>query len=940
MNVFTILSAIAFFANVLLGCYIFYRNPKDKLNKLYSLFAFSLAIWALGTFLGSTSSTPDAAMNWGKLVVASTAIMSAFLLHFFLVFTKKEDVLRKIFYFPLYLPALFFIIIHLTTNLIHESAELSYWGYSYVAGTLYTLIAVYIIGYFIIGILLCYGLYSKTSIREEKIQARFLIIAILIPLVGGTITEAIPRVIKFEVIPLSTLFITISAVIVAYTILKHRLMAPLSLNIQRKLVAGFLIITLLVGLVGYASITQSQETLERSIGESSTMLAQQTLDKIDRNIYNRMEEVNIYTHDLILQEAVINSNLEFENLDNIQDYIDEKDKEWTSTSQEEITPFMQELIDNELSDELREKIEFYEEKYGYKVYGEIFVTNKHGTNVAQTGKTSDYYQADEDWWQNAKEDSFYVEDVEYDESAGIYSIAIAIGIYDENGNFLGVTKAVLNIEEVFSMITELQLSEIYEKYETMHFDLMDKDGKLIYSTKREFEIFEDLSDEGSMIKALENDNNYFVSKCETTGKEELFANAHSKGYKDYKSLGWVLIIMHDADEIFAPITQMRNSILIISLFLLIIAILLSIFISRSFSKPIVQLSNATKKISEGNLDVDIKVKSKDEVGDLAKSLEAMKNSLIDAQKALEKKVEERTKDLNEKITEVEQNEAATMSILEDMHEIHEGLKKSQIRIKRQNIKLKKLDQIKSNFLNVTSHELRTPMSAIKGYIQMILKQTLGKTTEDQRNALNVVLRNTDRLDHLIQDILDISRLESGTLKLIPEKIDVKKMMEETVETMQSSADLKHITINAKVEDNIPEITVDQERIKQVIINIISNAIKFSPDGSIINIRSKKDKDLILLEIQDFGRGIPKDKQKRIFETFYQVDSGMDRKFGGAGLGLAISRGIVLAHGGEIWVESIVGKGSIFYFTISIKPVVSIGEEFKGIDIFGLENGGV
>ena len=314
--------------------------------------------------------------------------------------------------------------------------------------------------------------------------------------------------------------------------------------------------------------------------------------------------------------------------------------------------------------------------------------------------------------------------------------------------------------------------------------------------------------------------------------------------------------------------------------------------------------------------------------------------LTESQKNLEEIIQERTKELNKKIREMEQSEAATLSILEDLHEIHENLKKSQRKIKQQNIKLKKLDRIKSDFLNVTSHELRTPMSAIKGYIQMIMKQTLGETTEEQKNALNIVLRNIDRLDHLIQDILDISRLESGTLKLIPEKTNVKTMVEETVETMQSSADLKHITINAEVGDNIPEITVDKERIKQVIINIISNAIKFSPDGSIINVRSKEDKDFILVEIQDFGRGISKDKQKKIFETFYQVDSGMDRKFGGAGLGLAISRGIVLAHGGEIWVESIVGKGSTFYFTMPIKPVVDIGEEFKGIDIFGLENRGV
>ena len=265
-------------------------------------------------------------------------------------------------------------------------------------------------------------------------------------------------------------------------------------------------------------------------------------------------------------------------------------------------------------------------------------------------------------------------------------------------------------------------------------------------------------------------------------------------------------------------------------------------------------------------------------------------------------------------------------------------KKAEEKIKRQNIQLKKLDKIKSNFLNITSHELRTPMSSIKGYVQMLLKGLLGEITEEQKRGLNVVLRNVDRLDHLIQDILDVSRLESGSMKFIPEETDIKKMIKETIETMQSNADQKNITINSEIAEIPQTLIIDRQRIKQVIINLINNAIKFSPDGSVINIRVRQDNDMILFEIEDFGRGIPKNKQNKIFDTFYQVDSGMDRKFGGAGLGLAISRGIILSHGGKIWVDSTgkSGEGSIFKFSLPIKPVQDIEKRFREIDIFGLE----
>jgi len=303
------------------------------------------------------------------------------------------------------------------------------------------------------------------------------------------------------------------------------------------------------------------------------------------------------------------------------------------------------------------------------------------------------------------------------------------------------------------------------------------------------------------------------------------------------------------------------------------------------------------------------------------------------------KIVEKNKDtLNEKIKELEKNELAALNIMEDLHETTQELEKSQLIIEKKNIELEKLNNIKTGFLNITSHELRTPMSSIKGYTQMLLKQKLGGINEEQKSAIEVVLRNVDRLDHLIQDILDVSRLESGTMKFIQENTTVGRMMEEIVETMQFSAALKDIKLNTEIEKSIPDLFIDQGRIIQVVINLTNNAIKFSPNKSVINLKVKKKQEDVLFEIQDFGRGIPKDKQEKVFEAFYQVDSGTDMKFGGAGLGLAIARGIVIAHGGKIWVESEgkPGKGSRFRFTLPIKSVKDIEKRFKGADIFRLK----
>ena len=229
------------------------------------------------------------------------------------------------------------------------------------------------------------------------------------------------------------------------------------------------------------------------------------------------------------------------------------------------------------------------------------------------------------------------------------------------------------------------------------------------------------------------------------------------------------------------------------------------------------------------------------------------------------------------------------------------------------------------------------MTAMKGYLQILNSETLGSLNGEQINALQVILRNTNRLDHLVHDILDTSRLESGTMKFIPMRTEIPNLINDVVETMQLSAILKNIQIDATVQDDLPELIIDQERIKQVFDNIVNNAIKFSPNDSKIQIRVRKGDDVVQFAIQDIGKGIAAGHHEKIFETFYQVESGMDRTFGGTGLGLTISRGIVLGHGGKIWVESTLGEGSTFKFTLPITPVQDVEGTFKRIDIFSIKN---
>jgi len=394
------------------------------------------------------------------------------------------------------------------------------------------------------------------------------------------------------------------------------------MKIKQKLTWGFISIALLVAVVGYISVNASQRALQKSIGLVSGVLAKEIVEQIDRNIYNRIEICQEYCGELEVQNIVSESNKEFEQIDNIQSYIDQIDRQWISTSKEKTTEFMRKLINNnELSQKLREKLNFYEEKNGYKLFGEIFVTNRYGANVAQTGKTSDYYQADENWWQEAKKNGIYVSDVEYDQSADVYSTDICIKVDDMSGNFAGVMKVVLNIEDVINAIKEKQVSS---NYKTINIKLINKKGEMIYETK-EHEIFEK-PHEHEFHLFSEADHGYFVLTRQDE-EEYLVAYAHSKGYKDYKGLDWILTVEYDTEEILAPVAKLRNLIVIISLLITTSAVFLGFLISKTIAGFIGKLVVAATEIGTGKLDTKVEIKSNDEIGQLADAFNKMAGDL-------------------------------------------------------------------------------------------------------------------------------------------------------------------------------------------------------------------------------------------------------------------------------------------------------------------------
>ena len=236
--------------------------------------------------------------------------------------------------------------------------------------------------------------------------------------------------------------------------------------------------------------------------------------------------------------------------------------------------------------------------------------------------------------------------------------------------------------------------------------------------------------------------------------------------------------------------------------------------------------------------------------------------------------------------------------------------------KRFERRLKELDRMKSDFVSNVSHELRTPLTAIKGSVDNMLDGLTGSLNEKQVRYLARIKSNTDRLSRLINDLLDLSRIESGRVEVRSTTLTLTALAEEVAEHLKSLAAEKLIRIEVPSPD--PKLTVwaDRDKVTQVLMNLIGNAVKFTPQNGKVTVALQKNgDDYVQISIDDTGPGILPEERNKVFSKFYQFADIDQQKPKGSGLGLAISKALVEMHGGRIWVESEVGKGSTFYFTL-------------------------
>jgi len=360
--------------------------------------------------------------------------------------------------------------------------------------------------------------------------------------------------------------------------------------------------------------------------------------------------------------------------------------------------------------------------------------------------------------------------------------------------------------------------------------------------------------------------------------------------------------------------QVNTMLLFLVLSIVIILVITSYMLynlSSTLKEPLAELMKGTEKISLFDFNYRINITANNELAELAESFNSMTELLQKSKAALEEYNKNLENKVSERTSELENRDKQLLDINRKLEEANAHMDEA-------NRKLKALDVQKDEFISVAAHELKTPLTSIKGFTQVLNDKTIFSDTEKSSHYLDLISKNTERLYDLVVDLVDSSRISMGKLKLNIDTIDVYDLFNDIKENTSFSIQSKGLSAEFNIAENLPKITGDYERTMQVLRNFISNSTKFTTQGMIL-LHVYCEGDYVRFDVKDTGQGIPDENKASIFSRFYQVDSTMTRKVGGSGLGLSICKGLVEGMGGKIGFESELGKGSTFYFKL---PVVA------------------
>jgi signal transduction histidine kinase len=479
-----------------------------------------------------------------------------------------------------------------------------------------------------------------------------------------------------------------------------------------------------------------------------------------------------------------------------------------------------------------------------------------------------------------KAEQRYLGEVAFDERTARPHMTVAVAEHDPGA---GVLVADIDLGTVLDAIDQARIVDAGYAY------AINSSGQLIAHPDKNLVLrhtdFSDLPQvQAALTSAATVRADVMTSGRDPSGTEVLSA------FQRVDPPGWWVFVEEPFSVAFAPIeAAIWRTALLLVVFLLV-AVVTSVMLARNLVRPIESIQGAAARIGSGALDQRIAVSSQDELGALAEEFNTMASRLQESYAGLELQVEERTRELTNALA----------------------------RLDEKSRELEAASHHKSEFLANMSHELRTPLNAISGFSQVLRKRMHGDINDKQAEYLDEILASSRDLLTLIDDVLDLSKVEAGQIELEVAPFSLRVALERGLVVVGERAAKDDVRVSLNADPGIDTVTGDERRVRQVILNLLWNAVKFTPAGGAVEVGAARRDGEVRISVSDTGPGIAPEDQARIFEEFQQAAAGREQREG-TGLGLALSKRLVELHGGRVWVESEPGNGSTFIFTLPVPP---------------------
>lgn len=789
--------------------------------------------------------------------------------------------------------------------------------------------------------------------------------------------------------------------------------SKLKVGLRGQQVVLFLLVALMpLFAVSLTIKILGENALKETVGESLVLLAQEKLARADSAISKKITKIQAELPNI--RAAVVYSN----------------------TANNNQTVFLSVWA------QLEDSIRLLETYADYKT--EVTITNASGYVLRSNNKQLDYDTTkmfphrvqNRDWWKRAYNNGIgypFVEDVIYDKKRNVHFVPIALPIRlagkkstaDGVNNTIGVLRTFLFLPELTSLVGSLP-----ELAET-HTILTSQSGKIIAASPQsgyQIDSYIEMSNaaEEAIIEAKMGSNGKYYD-YEPAGEVDTFDEprvygwartqlASTEPWKVQQNFSnWIVFTSRPMSSAYAGVARLNQYIFYVTIGSSCIVVLIAWWAAQRIATPILKVTQAARRIGQGEFDSEISVDSDDEVGVLAKEFNEMRRNLKNAVDRLtqeEKKLTAIVDNLGEGLIVVEpagrvlyvnpvaehlldlggthgyENFIAVDTATGVIHWTKTSVSEGEPKTDTRTVNMKilsfsrrevaqhqtmivemntngnqsdsdssrilriiashfsdehnniagtvyvfddvtnehEIEKMKSEFVSLVSHELRTPLTSIIGFISLILDGKTGKINQKQHESLSRAHRQSKRLAELINDLLDISRIEAGRIEMKQEQVQIDRIAKRRIEELRPQADEKAIALFFEAQPNLPIMIGNADRIGQIFINLIGNAIKFTPDNGQVTVRISKSiqngrgADGFHVEVIDTGPGISPEDRKKVFNKFQQLGATQARKpQSGTGLGLSIAAGIVDAHGGRLWVDTgDNGKGCNFQFIIPLE----------------------